>query len=178
MPQLTKLTQAALLSLGLIATPFLAHAGDWQTDAVLASQHSFKVADAITAAKRHVAGDVLSVKFDDDNGGSYDVSIIAGNTEHELSFSAVTGQLIKHEQERVQRSLAREHRAFKTTKLDLEQAQAAAVRAVGGGEMVGFEFDLERRTPVYEVDVLHNAQLKKVRIHANTGAVLSQRLDD
>ncbi|MDO4427320.1 MAG: PepSY domain-containing protein [Moraxella sp.] len=178
MPKLTKITHAALLSLGLITTPFLANADSWQTDTVLASQHSLKMADAITAAKRHVVGDVLSVTFDDDNGGSYDVSIIADKTEHELSFSAVTGQLIKHEQERVQRSLAREHRAFKAAKLDLETAQTAAVRAVGGGEVVGFEFDLEKRTPVYEVDVLHNAQLKKVRIHANTGAVLSQRLDD
>lgn len=71
-----------------------------------------------------------------------------------------------------------EHQAQQRAKISYEEAQKLAVRAVGGGMATDIDFELGFGGGYYEVDVFLDHLQHEIRIDANTGKVLSKRIDD
>lgn len=71
-----------------------------------------------------------------------------------------------------------EFQAQQAAKVSYDQAKKLAVQAVGGGTAVGIDFELKRGRSYYEVEVMHGQYDYEVKIDANSGAVISKRLDD
>lgn len=69
--------------------------------------------------------------------------------------------------------------AQQNAKISLEKAEAIAIDAVGGGVVVGVDFDtnLKYKGGYYEVDVKKGRAKWEVKVDANTGAVIDKHID-
>lgn len=71
-----------------------------------------------------------------------------------------------------------ERQAQQAAKVSYDAAKNYAVRAVGGGSATDIDFELKRGRSYYEVEVMHGQDDYEVKIDANTGAVISKKLDN
>lgn len=71
-----------------------------------------------------------------------------------------------------------ERQAQQAAKISYDAAKNYAVQAVGGGRATDIDFELKRGRSYYEVEVVHGQDDYEVKIDANTGAVISKKLDD
>lgn len=62
-------------------------------------------------------------------------------------------------------------------KVSYDKAQAIAISAVGGGVVTDIDFELKLGRAYYEVEVVHNNTEYDLKIDANTGKVISKKID-
>lgn len=70
-----------------------------------------------------------------------------------------------------------EYKAQQTAKISFEKAESIAIAAVGGGVVTDIDFDLEFGRAYYEIEVVHNHVEHDLKIDANTGKVVKQKVD-
>lgn len=70
-----------------------------------------------------------------------------------------------------------EYQAQQVAKIGYDEAEAIAVSAVGGGVVTDIDFELKRGRAYYEVEVVHNNTEYDLKIDANTGKVISKKID-
>lgn len=71
-----------------------------------------------------------------------------------------------------------EYKAQQAAAVSYEAAKRTAVAAVGGGYVTDIDFELKRGRAYYEVEVAYEHHDYEVKVDANTGAVISKKLDD
>lgn len=180
--KLSKTTTALLVAIGIIGAGSAAFATSAQlqpksnSEVTLAVQSKINLTQAIQIASQQVQGDIVSAEFDDDKGGQYEVEIINGTTSHEIKINANTGEIIKTKQEVMDAEDTEEHKAFVQAKIKLNQAMQQANQLIGG-QVVSAEFDMKKGVAVYDIEIAKDGQMHEVRLDANTGAVLKNKID-
>lgn len=187
---------ASVLSIGLIASslatannpmptvqqpqPMTPVYGSTSKDAVLYNNAAIKLSQALAIAQKQALGaTVVEASFDDDNGGEYEIVLYSPQAKFEVDISAVTGQVIKQKQKRIKSDDLAELQAYNVASIKLNEALKRAEQIVNGSKAYDVEFDDNKNgLSVYDIKVATpNHQSHEIRLDANTGAVLKQKLD-
>lgn len=194
MKNLSTLTKSAIIALsiaGVGAAAIAAPAGNINTKAVTSSseavsamQSKISLTQAIDIAKQNAKGDLVSAEFDYDDDeknkgvvtGEYEVAFVANGISYEVKIDANTGEVLKTEQETLDKEDMAEYSAMKQTKVSMNSAMQTASQSVNG-KVISAEFELEKGQSLYDIEVVKGSQIYEVSIDANTGKVLSSQVD-
>ena len=196
MKNLSTFAKSALLALTVASVGTTAIAAQSQltstakvvsiSEAAAAATSKISLTQAINIAQQHAKGDLVSAEFDYEDGddekggnarGEYEIEFVANNTSYEVKIDANTGAVLKSKQEVMDKKDLAEYSAMKQAKVSLNNAVQKANQSVNG-TVVGYEFDLDHNTAMYEVKIVKGAQMYEVKVDANTGAILSSKLDN
>lgn len=191
MKNLSTLTKSAIIALtiaGVGATAIAAPAANnkavtGSSEAVSAMQSKISLTQAIDIAKQNAKGDLVSAEFDydDDDGkgaatSEYEVEFISNGKSYEVKIDANTGKVIETEEEKLDKEDMAEYSAMKQAKVTLASAMQKATQSVNG-KVIGVEFELEKGQALYDIEIVKDNQIYDVSIDANTGNVLSSKVD-
>lgn len=146
----------------------------------VAQPEFININDAIAAALKNTAGDVSSVDFDTHDNGTradYEIDVIANDLKHEIKLDAATANIINVTQKNLDAEDQAEHQALQQAKVSLEQALQVATDSMPGSVANEISFDVEQGVSVYKVKLVANNQKHEVKVDANTGSILSTKLD-
>ena len=169
----------ATLSVAAMPVSQAAMTNTAMTETVAAAQSNISLDQAMTLANKTVAGDIVSVGFDQEDrmeNNHYEISIIANNNEQDIIVNANTGKVIKDEIERLDREDMAEYNTMKQAKISLSQAINSANQTLNG-TVLEAEFDIEADKPVYKVEIGSGNQVHDVMVDSMTGKVLSSHVD-
>ena len=145
---------AALLPAALL--PATAFAAD-KADITALQNAKVSMRDAISVAEKTGGGKAIDVTFDDDKGGTYDVTLIANDkTEHysvPATMANATATKSKDLMDKVDTESKGEKAALATAKVSLSEAIAKAETSTSG-KAIGGELKTRNKLAVYEVDVI------------------------
>lgn len=164
-------TEQTLIEQAAVQTP---------EQAGVAQPEFISINDAIAAALKNTSGDVSSVDFDTHDNGTradYEVDIIANDLKHEVKVDAATANIINVTQKSLDAEDQEEHQALQQAKVSLEQALKVATDSMPGSVATEVSFDVEQGVSVYEVNLIADNQKHEVKVDANTGSILSTKLD-
>lgn len=184
MKQLSKTKTALFATIGIIGASSVAFAANnFNLIPTKISPESAKVSltQAIDIAKQKAQGDVVSAEFKGkpslkSTGGMYKVEIADAQGNQKVKINAMTGEVISIKQEKADKDDVAEYSALRQAKLNLTQAMQTVSQTVGG-QIVEAEFDVKNGLSLYKFETLKDNQVYKVKIDANTGAVLSNQAD-
>ena len=119
-------------------------------------------------------GSVVKIKFTTDDGIKvYEIDIINGNYEYEITVHAETGKILDVDKERIHSANPGEStEPGQDAIISQEEASAIALEAAGGGSVVKIKLDTDDGVKVYEVDVINGNFEYEIEILASTGDVL------
>ena len=196
MKNLSTFAKSALLALTVASVGTTAIAAQSQltstakvvsiSEAAAAATSKISLTQAINIAQQHTKGDLVSAEFDYEDGddekggnarGEYEIEFVANNTSYEVKIDANTGAVLKSKQEVMDKKDLAEYSAMKQAKVSLSSAVQKANQSING-TVVGYEFDLDHNQAIYKVKIAKGAQMHKVKVDANTGAILSSKLDN
>lgn len=146
----------------------------------VAQPEFISINDAIAAALKNTSGDVSSVDFDTHDNGTradYEIDIIANDLKHEVKVDAATANIINVTQKNLDAEDQAEHQALQQAKVSLEQALQVATDSMPGSVATEVSFDVEQGVSMYEVKLVADNQKHEVKVDANTGSILSSKLD-
>lgn len=146
----------------------------------MAQPEFISINDAIAAALKNTSGDASSVDFDTHDNGTradYEIDIIANDLKHEVKVDAATANIINVTQKNLDADDQAEHQALQQAKVSLEQALKVATDSMPGSVATEISFDVEQGVSMYEVKLVADNQKHEVKVDANTGSILSSKLD-
>ncbi len=152
------------------------------SEAVSAMQSKISLTQAIDIAKQNAKGDLVSAEFDYDDDGKgaatseYEVEFISNGKSYEVKIDDNTGKVIETEEEKLDKEDMVEYSAMKQAKVTLASAMQKATQSVNG-KVIGVEFELEKGQALYDIEIVKDNQIYDVSIDANTGKVLSSKVD-
>ncbi|MCI9645760.1 MAG: hypothetical protein HFH40_02925 [Lachnospiraceae bacterium] len=119
-------------------------------------------------------GSVVKIKFTTDDGIKvYEIDIINGNYEYEITVHAETGKILDVDKERIHSANPGEStEPGQDAIISQEEASAIALEAAGGGSVVKIKLDTDDGVKVYEVDVINGNFEYEIEILASTGDIL------
>lgn len=120
-----------------------------------------------------------------DGRNHYEVEIEAGGIEYELTIHAVTGEILKFEQDDRKVQPAREStktagtkasdtKASQKERISRADAEAIALAKVGGGKVTDFEFDDNK----YEIEIKFDGKEHDLDINVFTGAITDHDVEN
>ncbi|MGC6767567.1 PepSY domain-containing protein [Enterococcus sp. LJL51] len=127
---------------------------------------------------------VTSLELDTSFGSYYyEVKGMDDNAEYEVKINAKTGELAKEKEERLdadeQNGVERKSEELSLEGiLSIDEAAAAALKAVGQGEAIEWSLEREMSTTYWEVKVVNGRSEASVKLDAKTGAILETEMDD
>ena len=128
------------------------------------------------ALKAAGGGTVVKVKLTSDDGVKvYEVDVISGNFEYEITIHAETGDILEIEKERIHPSGSGDGDGSGSSGITQAQAEEAALKAAGGGTVIKVKLDTDDGQKVYEVDILNGDYEYEVEVLASTGAILKTK---
>lgn len=161
-------------------TPIEQAAVQTPEQAGMAQPEFISINDAIATALKNTSGDVSSVDFDTHDNGTradYEIDIIANDLKHEVKVDAATANIINVTQKNLDADDQAEHQALQQAKVSLEQALQVATDSMPGSVATEVSFDVEQGVSMYEVKLAADNQKHEVKVDANTGSILSSKLD-
>ncbi len=153
---------------------------DQVSEALAAVQSNINLQQAIAIGNKTVKGELVSIEFDqndDSASDTYEVRIIATNTEYEIKIDADTGKVISAKQNQLDKADMAQYKAMKRAQVSLNQAMQTAAQSING-EVIAAGFDVDNGKSVYEIKVAKGNQVHKVIIDSTTGKVISSRLNN
>ncbi|WP_019672439.1 PepSY domain-containing protein [Psychrobacter lutiphocae] len=149
-----------------------------QTD--MAQPEFIGIDDAIAVALKNTMGDIISIDFDTYQNGTkaeYKVEIIANDLQHEVKINAITSDVVNVKQESLDAEDQAEYQALQQAQVTLEQAMQVAADSIPNSVVTEASFDLEHGQAIYEINLVADNQKHEVKVDANTGSILSSKLD-
>lgn len=144
------------LVLSAALLPLAAYAAD-KADISALQNAKVSMRDAITTAEKAGGGKAIDVTFDDDKGGTYDVTLIANDkTEHYIvpaTMANATASKSKDLTDKVDMESKGEKSALAAAKVSLSEAISKA-ESTTKGKAIGAELKTRNKMAVYEVDVV------------------------
>ena len=132
------------------------------------------LAQAIDTAESQGQGRAIGAEFEDD-GPHYEIKVVMGDGRlMEYHINADTGQVIKSENQPIERYFTRLSPAdFQNARTSLKDAITIAEQRLGGGaRAVEAEVEREGDTVVYEIEVINAERSQEIKIDGN-GQVVS-----
>lgn len=129
-----------------------------------------------TALNMVGSGEIVKSKFTNGKkGAKYDITIISGETKHEIDVNAYNNTVVKYEQKTI-------------TQLDIyptsdmispERAKAIARSEAGSGIIIKCKLDYKKEygSPVYDVDVVKDGIKYKYHLNSINGSILKYDID-
>lgn len=137
---------------------------------------------AVETAERTVGSGARAVEAEfegrGDRPGRWDVKILTPDRLLEVSVDAEGGQVLRTENERLERFLRRlTHSELEVTPISIGQAVAAAERHIVGARATEAEVRRRDDRTFWEVELLAGERRHKVRVSATDGTIVMARED-
>ena len=131
-------------------------------------------------------GKVVKFSTDRDDGvKTYDIKIIRGNKEYEISIDTIDGTIRDYQEELIPTSNP-SSKAVITSKppappkstppassgISESRAREIALNKVGGGRIVEFSIDIDDRIKMYDVKIIHGHKEYEMSVDASTGTII------
>lgn len=174
MPFVNKKYLAVLLLLGFAAACVSAADAGRTTDAPPPAGRPVTREQAMAIAlDRSNGGTVVEIEVDRGRGGQifYEFEIVDNGVRFEIEIDGSDGSITEFERQRISSS----DRPFARPGMSVAEAEAVAVRHVGGGEVVKYELERERGALVHEVTVLKDRIRHRLEINDADGQVVGSR---
>ena len=122
-------------------------------------------------------GIVMDIELERKYGQAvYEVEIIHNGRKYEVKIDATTSEIIKLEDDNLERSSARfqtqNASLIQEAKITFARAEEITLERVGGGAVTKIELKRKRQRIIYEVETIHNGREYEIKIDAATGKII------
>lgn len=169
------LASTVLIAAGLVSTA--AFAAD-KADITALEKAAVSMRDAISTAEKASGGKAIDVQFDDDNGGTYDLTLINGDKTEHYTVNAVMKPAAampdKSLMAKANIETKSEKDALAMAKLSLSDAIAKA-ESQTKGKAIGAELTRKDKATFYDVDVVGAGdKVMQVTVDAMNGTAVTK----
>ncbi|MDO4691079.1 MAG: PepSY domain-containing protein [Fusobacterium sp.] len=168
------------LVFGAFSTSTKTYANTVNQQKIISSEEANKI-----ALKQTNNGRILKTELDTEKGMLvYEIEVLDGNVKRELEIDAVSGNILKIDNERTLINLNNNVQTTTTntttgsgTNISMEEAKKIALNHSKNGTIKSIEFDYEMGIPVYEIEVMEGFIEKDYLIDATNGNILKVKRD-
>lgn len=165
---------SVIVAAGLL--PIAAFAAD-TADITALEKAAISMRDAISTAEKASGGKAIDVSFDDDKGGTYEVTVINGDKTEHYTVNAVAKPAAampdKSLMAKANIETKGEKDALAAAKLSLSDAVAKAETQTKG-KAIGAELTRKDKATFYDVDVVGAGKVMQVTVDAMNGTAVTK----
>lgn len=133
----------------------------------VSKEATISLEEAQDIALQKVKGELIGT--DTSERYAYEFDIQHGNNVSEVTVDAMTGEIVKVEEE---------YDRPVTAKISAQRAKEIALQKVSNGEIVKFKLEEDDGLTVYDIEIVKDAYEYEIKIDANTGDVIEYEQDD
>ncbi|CDF97932.1 PepSY domain-containing protein [Avibacterium paragallinarum] len=138
-------------------------------DTAIFDQASITAQQAMDQAKSKFDGKVIEVELKHKKDNLYyEVKLLKDSETQEFKIDAKTGDVLGSKSEQKAEQAEKRQRLQQEVKISLTQAMDIAQQQTGG-KIKEIEFKVKKDRPQYQVKMIVNGKIEKLRLDANTG---------